>query len=212
MLSSSCCLRTLGLNLTLRAMTAGGRCGGLLVTGARSLSSCCSQPPRSTPTPRTRTAGRRCGRLLLAGMRPSSGYYSQTQRSTETCRRRPARQPACPDSRDEPSLLPRATAERRAGGGCTQGPETEKPESSSALAFRLAKFTVRLKSVPTLTDHETISACLTAILTRSLWNSLSHPSHSSDGTSALAWRGPRNSRPVLFAVRRRVPHEGHPCT
>ena len=45
---------------------------------------------------------------------------------------------------------------------------SRKSELCSALAFRSAKFTVRLKSVPTVTDHETISACLTAIFTKSL--------------------------------------------
>src|SRR3984885_8959611 len=45
---------------------------------------------------------------------------------------------------------------------------SRKSELCSALAFRSAKFTVRLKSGPTVTDHETISACLTAIFTRSL--------------------------------------------
>jgi hypothetical protein len=45
---------------------------------------------------------------------------------------------------------------------------SRKSELCSALAFRPAKFTVRLKSVPTVTDHETISACIKAIFTKSL--------------------------------------------
>jgi hypothetical protein len=53
---------------------------------------------------------------------------------------------------------------QRVGFWSTQDPDCGMPEWCLAVA----KLTVRLKSVPTLTDHEMISACLTAIFTKSL--------------------------------------------
>ena len=71
-------------------------------------------------------------------------------------------------------------------------PDGSRRPGSRLVPLAGAKLTVRLKSVPTLTDHEMSSEYMMAIFTKSLWKSLSHFSHSADGTDALAWRGPRS--------------------